>query len=121
MRQEPPKIGNLASRHDQCSTKAFLKMADNQWKEAIKYFRTGYSFVQRAIQEGFDPFVPGGMGNTYHSSAKVFMQLPPSIKPSATRNSIIIKFTINTIENLKHCNRGTLPYRTYPVVQIQPN
>jgi hypothetical protein len=25
-------------------------MADKQWKEVIKYFRTGYSFVQRVMQ-----------------------------------------------------------------------
>ena len=48
--QEPPQNGNLARRHNQM----FHKKAFSKWQtsngKTIQYFRTGYSFVQRAIQ-----------------------------------------------------------------------
>jgi len=78
MHQEPPQNGNLARRHNQMfHKKGFLKMADKQWKDH-PIFQNRVFLCAKGNPN---------IGSAYHSSAKLFMQLFSSSKPSATRNS----------------------------------
>jgi hypothetical protein len=79
MHQEPPKNGNLARRHNQMfHKKAFSKWQTNNGKMPSNILEQGIPLCKGQSKP---------IGSTYQSSAKVFMQLFPSSKPSATTTS----------------------------------
>ena len=102
MHQEPPQNGNLARRHNQM----FHKKAFSKWQtsngKTIQYFRTGYSFVQRAIQtwEAHIIQVQNCSCNCSHQVSHLQLE--------TAHNKIYRK-----------CN-WKYEHITYPVVQIQP-